>query len=356
MNRTTIRAAVVTVICLAASSVAEAGLIGSYDWVAYNNSTAGTPAFSPVGPTVPNVTDYSFDTVFGGGTTLYSGGVAVPGNVASLVRFDNGADTGVGYTAPIGPTSTWHGAANRSSWGSPLVPGTVAHDNFGDIVGTNYELNGGFQNDNGVSTQTLTFTNLDPTKKYTFAAISTQIEWAERGTGGVSKVTLVNSDVTGGFANNTTQSPFLSVGGVAGGDYKIISASTSLGFNLPALTEQWSLVNANLGTDAINYAFLSGHSDDMIRFDDIMPGDDGTFSITTLTFMSGRLENPSDNTLAGSNESIGIDFFALGQLSDDEGGGEDPQTSAVPEPGAFGMGWMGLLALSLYGWRRRSGK
>lgn len=348
---------VTTVMLLTCTANAEAGLIGSYDWVAYNNSAAGAPVFSAAPPTVSNVTDFTIDTAIEGPTntsSLYSGGTRVTGDVGDLVRFADGTDTGVDYSATIVSTG-WHGASFRSGLGSGLVSGTVAHDNFGDIVGTNYALNGAYQNDHSFSTSTLTFTNLDPTRKYSFAALSTQIEWGARGTGGFSKVSLINDDATGGFLNNTTQSPFMSVGGVAGGNLRPFTRSGHLATNLPTLTTEWNLVNANLGTSNVAFAFLTGHSDDMIRFDEIMPGPDGIFSIRTETFMAGRLDGPTDLNLDGNNESIGIDFFALGLQSVESGSGTTGSgTTSVPEPSSYVTSIAGLLLMWLFARRRRA--
>ncbi len=366
MTRTTIWAAVIAVIGVLSALSAEATLTGSYDWVAYNNATAGAPVFSSFAPTVPNVTDFTYDTATEPGNTshrMFSGGSPVAGNVGTLVKFADGTPTPVQYTGSIDPATTWYGASNRNVFGQPLVPGTVAHDNFGDVVGTNYEHNGGFQADNGYAFQTLTFSNLDPTKVYSFAAISTQIEWANRGTGGVAKVLLVNDDVaSGGFVNNSTPSAFLSTGGVVGGSYKITDASgTALAHNFANLVAEWDYVNAALGTDGADYAFLSGHSDDMVRFDEISPGPDGTFSLLVETFMSGRLDGATDTTLAGSNESVGIDFFALGQAGGDSGGeleegsSEGEGGSPVPEPSAIALAALSLVGLGFMRGRRMTG-
>ena len=130
------------------------------------------------------------------------------------------------------------------------------------------------------------------------------MEWGDRSTGAISKVSIVGAD---SFVNNSTQTEAYLDGN---GDWRITSYNNGVSqANSSTVATEFAAMGA-----ASDYAYLSGHADDMIRFDDIDPGADRMFQIVITTMLSGRLDSPTDTMADGNaNDLIGLDAFALAQ-------------------------------------------
>ena len=301
----------------AAVSSSRAELTGDYSWVAYNNAVSGVPFFSEnLGNTVPHVTDYSIERTHtppaaANNGVLWSEGQEAPSPVP-LLRFSDASDTGVFFAAEItGPTDSWYNATFRDSLGAFPPEGSVPGLNFGDVLGANYAQNGAYQNDNSQARQVYTYSGLDPDKRYTFAAIATQTPFGNaRGSGGFARVTLSGADA---FSNNSTLSAIMSN---PDGTLRMFTGGRPMEGTADELKMRWDAVQASLGTGLIDHAFITGYGDDMIRFDEIEPGDDGEIQIVTRSFIGGGLNDENDLDLNGRNECVAIDFWALGQASE----------------------------------------
>ncbi len=308
---------VATLLTAAAISSARAELTGDYSWVAYNNAVSGAPLFAgSFGNTVPHVTDYSIERTqtppaVGNTAVLWAGGQATPSPVP-LLRFSDASDTGVFFAAEItGPTDSWYNATFRDWLGALPVEGSVPALNFGDVVGANYAQNGAYQNANSQARQVYTYSGLDPDKRYTFAAIAPQTPFGNaRGSGGFARVTLSGADA---FFNRSTLSATMSN---PDGTLRPFTGGRPMEGNADELKTRWDAVQASLGTGVVDHAFLTGHGDDMIRFDAIASGEDGVIQIVTRSFIGGGLNDQNDLDLNGRNECVAIDFWALGQAGE----------------------------------------
>jgi len=159
---------------------------------------------------------------------------------------------------------------------------------FTDVLGATYDDNIALW---GVgSTQTLTFTDLDPDKLYTFAGVATKSEIYFNG---LSTVEIASAD--------------------AYVDENVLSALVTGGAYAPAFDET--------DTTAAK-TFLTYDDDDLVLWSGISPGADRTFSIVVTQVIFGH-----------RGHSAAFDAIALGQSGSD-----------APEPATAGLLLVGAAA------------
>lgn len=295
-----------SLICMFAGT-AQAGLVGSFSWIAYNNH-AGTMYIEG-----GNVNAVTWDADRTGSHN--------PSGV--LVDYATGNSTGVTMHTNDGFSD---GAAQSPSpysgsylWadgsGVAMTLGTAGETIFGDIL-TGY-ANGNMiahQNPPPSSSaptssrtqQYLLFSGLDSSKTYTFAGVSDAKSRYRNDGGhpGFSHVELVGADSA---VNNSILTSVTSASYTAGNGY------------------------ASSGMNSV----LTYENDDLVRYDSIDPGADGTFAVLLYT--------SHDQTDREWQPAFNASVLA-------EAGASGP---AVPEPAAavlLLLGSVGLLAL-----RRRRG-
>lgn len=302
MNRMTICAAVATAMTLSVCSAASAGIIGAYDWVAYDSLTAFIGTTNPLGDFdasyVPagNITDYTIDTDRSAYTTS-----------GELIDYGTGAATGV--TMEV----VWSGNGQLfiEKSNNVLTPGPVEFD----VLSPNYKGKLVLHGTTGQTdrSQTIVFTDLDPDCEYEFYGI------AEGGSSYYDSYAIIDLLSTDAVTNESTLTSVASINTLAG-----------FGVNTPS------------------QSFLGYATDDLMKFTGIRPGADGTFSVRATSAVFGH-----------RGHSPGFDAIALAKVTGAEGPVippvNPPDGSAVPEPSSQAMAMMaalGLLACGLYRWRR----
>ena len=307
MNLITIRAAVATAMTLVVCSAAQAGIIGAYDWVAYNSLTAYIGTTNPLGDfdasyaPAGNITDFTYDGDRPGYTTT-----------GELIDYDTGGGTSVDMSVAWGGQGQLFIEAGHEN----ITPGASEFD----VLSPNYKgkvvLHGAeHQVGDGTRTQTLTFTGLDPAMTYVFYGI------AESDPTYYDSYSIIDLLSTDDATNESTLT-------------SIASINTLTGFG----------INSSL------QSFLGNGDDDLTKFTGIRSGADGTFSVRVTAGFIGR-----------RGHAPGFDAIALTQ-SGGAGGVMNPPVdppppplppSSAPEPSTYVLATLGLLGLGLMGRRQR---
>ena len=282
------------------ASTAQAELLGTFNWVAYDN-LAGT-MYTEGG----NVNAITWDADRPGshnpsGTLIdYASGNATG---ATMYTNDGYSDSSAQSPSPYAGSYLW---ADGS--GVALTPGTAAEIIFGDVL-TGYANGNKIAHQNppptsgaAISSRTqqyLRFTGLDPTKTYTFAGGSDAKSRYRNDGGhpGFSHVDLVGADSA---VNNSLLTSITAAAYTPGNGY------------------------ANSGLSSV----LTYENDDLVRYDGINPGSDGEFGVLLYT--------SHDQT-----DREWFPAFNASVLAEDGG-------PAVPEPTSIALivlGAVGLLAL-----------
>ena len=253
---------------LAVAATASAELIdhtgGTYQWVAYNNLSAGSVASGHTAPA--NTTEYTWDGDFAG--EVQSG---------LLAKYASGASTGV-------TMAITHNGTGQLFWeGGGAYPGGPGGTIFADVMGATYD-------DNMVlhslgSVQTIIFSGLDPTKLYTFAGAATK---DPNYFDGLSTIEIVGADAS-------------TDGNILSG----LMPTTFAAFN---------------GTETATKTFLTYDDDDLVLWSNISPGADGTFSIVgTQVVFGNRGHSPAFDTIALAQQDIPepatMSLLALGAVA-----------------------------------------
>ena len=295
------RLSAASLLCLI-TGFAHAELVGSFSWVAYNNH-AGT--MYTEGGNINAITwddDRSGSQNPSGGLVDYASGTSTG---VTMNTNDGVGDSSAQSPSPYGGSYLW---ADGS--GVALTSGTAAEAIFADVL-TGYA--GGnmiaHQNpppsvsapDSSRTQQYILYTGLDPSKTYTFAGAADAASryTAAGGNAGFSHVTLLGADSA---TNNSVLTSVIDAAYMSGNGY----------------------------SSSGNASVLTYENDDLVRWDEINPGSDGSFGVllTTSHDETDRQWFPAFNATV---------------LAEAGGGG-----GAVPEPASIlmlGVGGLGLLAL-----------